>query len=317
MRAEEALQKWHGLCIPVPTIYGNNAARDLDLEALQGHIRFLLDEGASGDNSILLVGGAAGDFPLLSVEERKQLSTAAVEAVEGQVAILISAQSTDLRVTLELARHADSIGIDGIQVSPPYYEEPPDGDVRRWFQAISQAVERVGLVVYNTWWQGYDLSLDFVAELAELEHVVGLKWSTPEIHRTIEGYRRFGKQLAIIDNTVFPVHGHVLGSVGYVTHTVNFWPRYEWDIWAAMQQRDYTAANARLDQVHEAMTAFTEAVTARVGPDGNRIKLAMELMGRGGGPARAPQRTIELSAQHRRELEALIEELAARLYEGV
>lgn len=317
MQAQEALQHWHGPCIPVPTIYHDNAARDLDLEALQSNIRFLLDQGASADNSILLVGGAGGDFHLLSVEERKQLATAAVEVVQGRVPILISAQATDLRVTLELARHADAIGIDGIQVSPPYYEQPTDGDVRRWFQAISQAVERVGLVIYNTWWQGYDLSLEFIAELAELDSVVALKWSTPDIDRTIAGYRRFSKRLAIIDNTAFPVQGHMLGGVSYVTHTVNFWPAYEWRIWASMQQEDYAKAHALLEQVHEAMTAFTQTVTERVGPDGNRIKLAMELMGLRGGPARRPQRTIEMGAGHRRELKTLIEEITARLHEGL
>ena len=50
----------------------------LDLEAFSYNVNFTIEHGVKTGNGALLVGGAAGEHPLLNIEERKTIMTTAV-----------------------------------------------------------------------------------------------------------------------------------------------------------------------------------------------------------------------------------------------
>ena len=76
-----------------------------------------------------------------------------------------------------MARCAEELGAYGVQFGPGYYYESSDEDCLRLFTAVHEATERIAIMIYNTHWEGYDMSLDQLDRLLELPRCVSIKWS--------------------------------------------------------------------------------------------------------------------------------------------
>jgi len=74
--------KFFGVVPPVVTAFA--AGGSLNLRQTQQFIRHLIDQGVHG----IFVAGSTGEYTLLSLQERKDLFAAGVEAVDGRVPLL-------------------------------------------------------------------------------------------------------------------------------------------------------------------------------------------------------------------------------------
>ena len=109
----------------------------LDLAALQENIHFMIAGGVKTGDGVLLVGAAGGEFASLSLEERKAVMDASVEAAQGPVPIMASIQHTDYRIILDLAKYAAKVGLAGAQLGQPYYYPSTERDVYHLFKMVS------------------------------------------------------------------------------------------------------------------------------------------------------------------------------------
>jgi 4-hydroxy-tetrahydrodipicolinate synthase len=228
---------------------------------------------------------------MLSMEERKRIIQASVEAAEDAIPVAASIQFVGTRQVIELARYAHEAGAVLGQLSAPFYYPPPSDDIFGLFKAVSDETD-LPIMIYSNWWNTLNMNTEMVERLAALPNVVALKWSAPTPTQFTEGLYRFADRLAIIDNAGMMVWSHMLGAVGYITHLSNFWPEYPlelWDLLEAERYRDAVAAMARfqwpwLEWVHEAV-AETEG-------EGPFIKAAMTAVGLECGPPRPPARPL-------------------------
>src|SRR4051812_29136238 len=221
MDRERARARLTGCYIPMPTLF-RDGDLELNLPGMKRHVRFLLDGGVREGNGVLLVCGAAGEFTSLSVEERLRVAEAVLDEAAGKVAVILGAQSTNLREVTALARGAARLGALGLQVSPPYYHQHTDDDVVEFLAAVGEAAD-VALVVYTTYWQGR-LSLDLVGRLAELPQVVALKWAAPSVHEYERGLRRFPKRRFLLHKTTPSPLRHTLRGRRAKTPPNQTWP---------------------------------------------------------------------------------------------
>ena len=298
---EQVKSDLRGPAIPIVTMLRDDLS--LDIAAIQDNIRFLIQGGVATGRGMLLAGGAGGDFPMLSVEERKQLARAVFEAAEGQAPVLVGAQDTDIRVILELAEYAERLGAYGIQVSPPYYFDPADDDVIAFFRSIDSAAS-IPIVVYHTPWLGYTMSSEVLDALADLDWVLGFKWTHTDAFEYMRGVERYGDRVAVIDNMVMHVMSHMLGATGFITHLANLWPEHEIGLWERMDAGDYAGAQAEIQRANWPWFDYRVKLADFSGGESNVLKAAFELLGRRGGPGRLPTRP--LTDQHRAELRSLL-----------
>ena len=298
---EQVKRDLRGPAMPIVTTLKDDLS--LDLDATQENVRFLLDGGVATGKGIMLVGGAGGDFPMLSLEERKDLAQAVVEAADGLAPVLVGAQDTDIRVILALAEHGQKIGAYGIQISPAYYFGPTDDDVLAFFRTINDAIS-IPIMVYHTPWHGFTMSFDVLDALADLEWVLGLKWAHPSSFSFMRAVERYADRLAIVDNALMHVPSHILGAVGFITHLANIWPQHEVALWEQLERGDYVGAMAEIGRVNWRWYEFRGKMGVFSGGESHVVKAAYELIGRRGGPARPPMRT--LTDEHRVELKALL-----------
>ncbi len=262
---------------------------ELDLPALRSNIRYMVERGVRQGQGVLLVAAAGGEFPMLSVAERKEVTRVSVEAANGEVPVATSIQANGTREVVELARYASEVGAALGQLSAPYYYEPPDEDIFDLFKAAS-AESDLTVMVYNNWWNTLNMNVDMVERLAELRNVVVLKWSAPSPAQHSDGLHRMAERMAIIDNSGQHVWSHMMGAVGFITHVSNFWPEYPLEIWNLLEEGDYRGVIAKLGAFKWNWQKWTGKVVRESEGAGPFIKVAMEHVGLPAGPPRPPPR---------------------------
>lgn len=289
MDIEEVKQTLRGPMIPVIT----NLQEDLSIDhgAIRENVGYVVERGIQWGRGVLLAGGAGGDFPMLSLDERKQVALTVVEAAAG-TPVLVGVQDTHLDICIEMARFAEEIGAYGIQVSPSYYYAATDDDCLRWFEAIHDATRSVALVAYNTYWEGYCMSLDVVTRLACLPRCVSLKWSHPEIGTYQRGVIRMASRLAVVDNQGVAGLTHMLGGTGFITHLCTLWPEHDLEVWDLLEAGDYLAAQRKMCEANWPWLDFRGKMWKRTGAESPVVKAGLELCGRPGGPSRQPTRSL-------------------------
>lgn len=299
MTVDDAKSRWAGPVVPVLTLFNDDLS--LDLDGLRTNMRYLLNAGAKVGNTVLLVCGAGGDFPVLTTAERKRVAETAMDEVGDRIPVIVGCEHTSTLTVVELARHAAEIGADAVQVCPPYYYTPSQDDIYYHFKVVSDAVD-IGIVLYNTWWTAPNIGVEELERYTELEHLIGVKWSQPVPHAYMRGYDTFASRFAIIDNAVHHVYAHMQGAVAWISHVSNFWPQHDWAVLDLMNAGRYAEAQEKINTFNAAFRAFRAEMESLTGGEGHAIKKIMELVGLVGGPSRPPTRYVPLTEQQRATL---------------
>lgn len=199
MDKTEIINRLRGPVVPIITPFMENL--ELDLETLRENVQFLLDKGMKNGYGVMLTGGAGGEFPMLTTQERKDIARTVKEVVSNRTAVVVCAQSTNPSEIMELTKFAQEIEADAVQVSPTYYYRPSDDDVLRLFQKLDEETS-IGLMIYTTWWLGYKIPFNILDTLVRLNNVVSIKWSAPTVYEYQLGLRNYTDKVALIDNGV-------------------------------------------------------------------------------------------------------------------
>ena len=279
-----------GCFLAVPTLYDDDLS--LNLDGMRQHVHFMIENGMRHGNATLLVNGAGGEFPVLSIEERKQTAETVVRAAEGRISIIVGAQTLGTREAIEIARHAQGIGATALQVSPPFYYPPTDDDVYEHFAAIADAAPKIGIVVYTTFWLGYRPSLEMVERLIDIPQVAAVKWSSPDILEYQLLLRRFADRIGVIDNQLLPVFTRLMGGSGVNLHPALFWPEWGVRLWGLLENRQWEKAQHEINRVLLPYYEIIQEIAAVTGGEGHIDKLGLELIGLPGGRNRPPTRPL-------------------------
>ena len=293
MNFDRAKQNLEGCYITVPTMF-EDSTLDLNLPAIHRHVKFLTGRGIDTGNAVLLAGGAAGDFSTMSFDERLQVTETVIEAADGKVPVAMGAQTTDTRELIALAKAAERLGAQFIQVSCPYYFNHTEGDFEEFVIAAAEAAD-IAIIIYNTFWTSSSVSISMIDRLAEIPNVVGLKWATPrsDAMEFEDAVNHFADRLCIIDNNLLFAMSHMMGVRAFEVHLCNYWPEWGIKLLADLDAGNY--AEVQRAMVEEAMPFYklwTEIENEYTSGDGYLDKLCMELIGNDSSRCRPPTRDI-------------------------
>jgi dihydrodipicolinate synthase/N-acetylneuraminate lyase len=272
--------------------------RDPDMEvdpaSIAAHVRFLRARGIAEGNAVLLAGGAAGDFSTMTLDERILVAETVRDAAGGAMPIAMGAQTPSTRELVAIARAAERLGFDYIQVSCPFYFNHTEADFLEYVRAAAEAAD-IGIIIYNTFWTSAAVSFDTVQRLMEIPNVIGLKWATPrtDAMEFEDVVSTFAARVAIIDNhLMFPL-SHALGARAFEVHLSNYWPEWGLKLLAMLDAGKHAEVQRML--IAEAMPFYklwTEIERNVTSGDGYLDKLCMELVGLGSSRCRPPTRDI-------------------------
>jgi len=276
---------------------------EVDEESLRKIIDFCIEGGVHG----IIPTGSTGEFARLSVEERKRVVEVTIDAANGRVPVIVGTASPSTDLTIELSRHAQDAGAEGLQVVAPYYGKPTTEELFEHFKAIAEAVDIPIFVYNNPWTSGVDITPPLLARLAKIDNIRYVKECSGDTRRVSQIIRLTdGKMTVLVGSDDNMLDAFLLGDKAWVSGIAKFIPEpcvklYE----LCVEKEDFKSAR----ELYYRMIPLGELVESS-GKFVQYIKAGVELVGLQAGPPRRPLLTI--SQEERQVLERLVGSLNSK-----
>ena len=233
---------------------------NVSTQATKDFVEYLIGKGVSG----LYVGGSSGECIYLSVEERKQTLEAVMEVAKGRIAIIAHVACNNTKDSQELARHAESLGVDAIAAIPPIYFKLPERAIAKYWNDISAAAPNTDFVIYNIpQLAGVTLTLGLFDEMLKNPRVIGVKNSS----MPIQDIQMFKRQAAINNKEVVVfngpdeqfVGGRLIGADAGIGGTYGVMPELFVKLNSLIESGDFENAGKLQDDIDEVIYTMCSA----------------------------------------------------------
>ena len=137
----------------------------------------LLDSGSDG----LVVSGTTGESPSLTNEEKLRLFAEVKEAIGDRGAVVAGTGNYNNAESIEMSREAEKVGADGLLLTVPYYNKPPQEGMYQHFKAIAESVS-IPCMLYNVPSRtSINMTSQTTLRLAEIDNIVGVKEASSDL----------------------------------------------------------------------------------------------------------------------------------------
>ena len=170
--------------------------------------------------------GSSGECIYQSVEDRKIVLENVMKAAEGKLTVIAHVACNNTKDSMELARHAESLGVDAIAAIPPIYFRLPEYAIAQYWNDISSAAPNTDFVIYNIpQLAGVALTQGLFAEMRKNPKVIGVKNSSMPV-QDIQMFKQAAGEDYIIFNGPDEqfMSGRVIGAEGGIGGTYGVMP---------------------------------------------------------------------------------------------
>jgi 4-hydroxy-tetrahydrodipicolinate synthase len=160
-----------------------DAQERVDEEAAVNLMHHLADHGSDG----LVVCGTTGEATTLSDDEHVAMIELAVREMGDRLSIIAGAGSNDTRHAVHLTERCTAAGADAILSVTPYYNKPNRRGIVRHYEEVAKATDKPVLLYNIPARTGTNMPPDLLAELAQIEHIDGVKQANDDELQPIDG----------------------------------------------------------------------------------------------------------------------------------
>ncbi len=204
-----------GSIVALVTPFKNNV---LDQEKYASLIQHHITNGTKG----VVPAGTTGESPTLNHDEHKKVIEIAVKECKGRIPVIAGAGSNSTAEAVELSKHAEKSGANGLLIVTPYYNKPTQEGLYQHYKLINDSVG-IPIIIYNIPPRSViDMSVDTMARLFELKNIAGVKDATADLNRVDQQLKKMGPefiQLSGEDGTALEFN--MRGGVGCISVTAN------------------------------------------------------------------------------------------------
>jgi 4-hydroxy-tetrahydrodipicolinate synthase len=155
----------------------------VDEEAMVRLMHHLLDHGSDG----FVVCGTTGEAATLNDEEHLRVIELAVSEVADRGTVVAGVGSNDTRHAVHLTERATELGPHALLSVNPYYNRPSRRGIIRHYEEVNRATDRPILLYNIPQRTAQDMPNDLLAELAQLDHIVGVKQANHDNLAPVDG----------------------------------------------------------------------------------------------------------------------------------
>ena len=175
----------------------------------------------------LYVTGSSGECVFHTVQERKATLEAVMEAVGGKMTVIAHIAAPATRDSIELARHAEKLGVDAIAMVPGFYYGLKVPVVRKYWGDVLAATDAVPMFIYNIpgTTNGFNLPVDLLTDMLATGRVAGVKNSSGAVQDILRFRLAGGEDLAIFNGPDEQyLAGRMMGASGGIGGTYGYMP---------------------------------------------------------------------------------------------
>src|SRR3954451_2783225 len=155
----------------------------VDEEAAVNLMHHLADHGSDG----LVVCGTTGEATTLTDDEHVGMVELAAREMGGSMSIVAGAGSNDTRHATHLTERCTEAGADAILSVTPYYNKPNRRGIVRHYEEVARATDKPVLLYNIPSRTAVNMAPDLLAELAQIEHIDGVKQANDDELAPIDG----------------------------------------------------------------------------------------------------------------------------------
>ena len=265
--------------------------------------KWWISNGLVRGDAALKVCSVMGEVPQLRENEWINMLKTTVDAAEGKVDIIGGTHCKDTLRTIEDLKKAHDVGVVGMQVAPPLFNDPNQDDILRYYEALSENSD-IGIMVYQNHWYNYSaINAETLLKMKDFENIVCIKWASfpgcPD-----ECMEELGKYFNLIENGNDRVGFHKRGGDGFLDKTAVAYPPHDLQLWKFLEQKKYSEAQELWDTEESSMKEITAKIGANSGGQARMKKALMNVMGHEVGEQRPP--TLPISESERSELRSVV-----------
>ncbi len=184
-------------------------------ESFVALMRHLAENGSDG----FVVAGTTGEASTLTDEEQLGLIELAVAERPAGKTIIAGTGTNDTRHAVHLTERAGELGADAMLSVTPYYNRPSPLGLKRHYEAVAAATDKPILLYNIPSRTGTNIGPELLAELAQIEGIVGVKQSNADELQLIDGLdlytgddANFVQTLELGGVGVISVASHIVGK---------------------------------------------------------------------------------------------------------
>jgi 4-hydroxy-tetrahydrodipicolinate synthase len=152
-------------------------------DAFVALMRHLGENGSDG----FVVAATTGEAATLTDEEQLALIELAIAERPPGKTIVAGTGTNDTRHAVYLTEKATELGPDAIISVTPYYNRPSPLGLKRHYEAVAAATDKPILLYNIPSRTGTNIGPGLLAELAQIEGIVGVKQANPDELQLIDG----------------------------------------------------------------------------------------------------------------------------------
>ena len=249
----------------------------------------------NGTNGVVPA-GTTGESPTLSHNEHKKVIEIAVKECKGKIPVIAGTGSNSTAEAIELSKHAESSGADGLLIVTPYYNKPTQEGLYQHYKSINDNVG-IPIIIYNIPSRSViDMSVDTMARLYELKNIKGVKDATGDLKRVTMQLNKMGKdfiQLTGEDDNALEFNKR--GGVGCISVTANVATK----LCAEFQKASLSNNNENALKINKSLSPLHKALFIESNP--SPVKYAASLLKLSPPEVRLP--LVQITESTKKEVE--------------
>ncbi|WP_181311233.1 4-hydroxy-tetrahydrodipicolinate synthase [Nocardioides campestrisoli] len=184
------------------TAFKDDGSVDLDGTArIAAH---LVEHGNDG----VVVSGTTGESPTTTVEEDAEILRAVRGAVGDRATVIAGVGTNSTAHSVELARNAAKLDVDGVLLVTPYYNKPSQRGVLHHFRSVAEATDLPVMLYDVPGRTGLPIATETLAEAITWPQVVAIKDALGDLVRA--------SRLAQMGYAVYS--GDDVATLGFLAH---------------------------------------------------------------------------------------------------
>ncbi len=247
------MKRFQGIFAVLLMFYNETGGIDrAAMEHMTGH---LIDNGVHG----LLVLGSNGECPYLTRELQWEAVEIVVKASAGQVPVIVGINERGTEPTLEMVRHAEAAGADGLLAALHVFYPLDEADIYRHYENICGATSLPVLYYNFPANTGLRLASRSISRIAEIDGIIGAKETIPDVEEIQELVELTGEDFCCFTGmTLNLVAAMQAGACGAICPIPNLAPRQAVGLYEAMAAGE----SGRADELQAEILAYASLLAS-------------------------------------------------------